>query len=434
LKDWSAPLSQARAHGGSAVAWLGVVALALLLTQYARITSDVTQGAAGLARFIVRPDFIIDLTGATILLDGRAALLYDEPTQQTTQTALLQAAQFPAPRLLPFNHPPFEALLIAGLRRTGLSFSEVWALWTVLRLGAIGAGLLALRWAWPARGAGGALRTLGALTFYPLFTGVLVGQVTPIIFLSWAAGSAALRRGYNGWAGAAFALTICKPQYASVVLLALLAQGRGRALLTFGGVAGGAYALSAPFAGADWPARYAGLVLDLAGRPPNDAIDPAMMQNWRGLFQRWLAGSDATLPVTLLAVGLSLVALVAMWRRIAPEDGAAIDGAVWDCAWACTLLVGLLTSFHLLYPDLTLAIAPAWIVAAGAAQARGALPRLWLWLGWALGFVVNFQSLVLTAAPLWMAATAGALGWAAWRRAPPRRRPLIEYGAPDAAA
>src|SRR6478672_4041030 len=104
MRHWSAPGAVRRAHAGAAAAWLAVAALALLLTQYARITSDVVQAGGGLARFMVRPDFIIDLTGATILLDGRAALLYDEPAEQATQAALLPAAQFPAPRLLPFNH------------------------------------------------------------------------------------------------------------------------------------------------------------------------------------------------------------------------------------------------------------------------------------------------------------------------------------------
>jgi hypothetical protein len=430
MRAGAAPLALLRAHGPTAVAWLGVAALALLLTQYARIAVELVRAGGGLTHFMVRPDFIIDLTGATMLLDGRAALLYDEPAQQATQAALLQAAQFPAPRLLPFNHPPFEVLLIAGLRRLGLSFSGVWALWTALRLGAIGAGLWALRWAWPARGADGALRTLGALTFYPLFAGVIVGQVTPLVFLGWAAGSAALRRGYDGWAGAALALTLCKPQYAPVVLLALLLQRRRRALLAFAGAAGAAYVVSAPFAGPDWPARYAGFLLHLALQPPNDVIDPAMMQNWRGLFQRWLGGADATLPLTALAVALSIAALVALWRRVGARD----DPAAWDRAWACALLVALLTSFHLLYPDLALAIVPAWIVAAGAARARQPLPGAWLWLGWGLGFVVNFQSLALTAAPAWMAATAGALAWAAWRAAAPTGRPAVGYGAPDAAS
>ena len=201
---------------------------------------------------------------------------------------------------------------------------------------------------------------------------MLVGQVTPLVFLGWAVGSAALRQGYDGWVGAALALTLCKPQYAPVVLLAILLQRRGRALLAFAGAGAAAYAISAPFAGADWPGRYAGFLLRLALQPPNDAIDPAMMQNWRGLFQRWLGGTDATLPLTMLAVALSVVALAALWRWVA----ARADPAAWDRAWACTLLVGLLTSFHLLYPDLALAIAPAWISVGwrGAGASRATAP------------------------------------------------------------
>ena len=199
-------------------------------------------------------------------------------------------------RLLPYNHPPFEALLVAGEQAGGLSPGGSFALWTLLSFGAIAATLITLRWAWPVAGRRGWLLVGAALTFFPLTAGLLLGQSTALVLLGWAAGSAALRRGHPGWAGAAFALALLKPQAVPVLLLALLLMRQWRALAACAATALGAVLVTLPILGLDWPLRYAAFTLRVAAWPPSPALDPAIMQNWRGLFIRLLGDSSPGQP------------------------------------------------------------------------------------------------------------------------------------------
>ena len=414
-----------------AMVWAGVALCVALVVQYLLLSTHFMQSTpGGLRNYVLRPDFIIQITASEILLRGDPSRLYDEQTQRQVQLAVLHTAGLdldPA-RVLPFNHPPFEAFLVAGLRAIGLPYEGVFIAWTVLRLLAIGAGLWALAWGWPIRGASGVLCALAALTFYPVAMGLQVGQSSALVFLGWALMSAALLKGRTGWVGVGLALAALKPQFLPVVLLALVLLRQWRALAVFGAVVAGAIVLTMPVVGWDWPVRYATLLLELAGRAPNPVIDPAMMQNWRGFFMRVLNFHPQYSLYAALATSLSIAAITAAWlwwlrftRGSSGYSGAnrrgngdAYSTPAWSALWACTLWVGLLCSFHLLYPDLVLAIVPAWIMAALALARPAHAPTRWLWLGWLwvgwwLGYIVNYHSIVVALAPLWMAVTVPAL-------------------------
>ena len=265
--------------------------LALLLSYGFLVATTIAK--AGPARHVRKADFVIVLTGAAILAGGHPAQLYDETAQQAAQATLLRAAGLEPLRLLPFNHPPFEALLVAGLEAAGLTPEACFWLWTLLSLAAVGGALAALRWGWPLAGPPGLLLTGAALTFFPITAGLLLGQSTALVLLGWAAGSAALRRGHDGWAGAALALAMLKPQAVPVLLLALLLLRRWRALAAWAATVVGAVIVTLPILGFDWPVRYLAFVLHVAAQPPSPALDPAIMQNWRGLFIHLLGDSTS---------------------------------------------------------------------------------------------------------------------------------------------
>ena len=236
--------------------WLGVgVCLALLVQYVVMSVGFVRDTRGGLPVYVLRPDFIVSVTGAEILLHGDGALLYNEDVQHKAEAGALaeEGVTVDPTRLLGFNHPPFAAIFVAGLRLLGISYSVIYLLWAAVRVAAIAWGLWALSRAWPIVGAAGALVALLALTFYPTVAGILVGQTTAFVLLGWAAGSAALRLGNDRAAGAWLALAVLKPQHLPVILLALIVMKRWRALKTFAIAVIAASVMVMPFVGWGWP-------------------------------------------------------------------------------------------------------------------------------------------------------------------------------------
>jgi hypothetical protein len=393
---------------------LGIALCLALLVAYGFIAFNLVRNpqTGGPEGYVRQTDFLIVLTGSAVLAEGRPQALYDEQAQTAAQARLLRAVGREPLRLLPFNHPPFEALLTRLLQLAGLAAPGIFAAWTLLSCGAIGLALAALHWAWPVPGAPGRLLTLAALSFFPLTGALLLGQSTPLILLGWAAGSAALRRGYGGWAGVALALAAIKPQAVPVLLLALLLMRRWRTLLAWAATISAATLAVMPFLGADWPLRYLRFVLAVAAWPPSPALDPAFMQNWRGLFIRLFGDGSIAGGLAVAATVLSLALVVLLWAGPGPlrARGRHPGTAGWDRRWAMTLLIALLVNPHLLPHDLTPALVPAWMLAAAVLPAAPRGWIAWLWAGWVAGFVAMlYNSFVLSPAVLWLIATVALL-------------------------
>jgi hypothetical protein len=435
---------------------LGIgVCLALLVQYVVMSVGFVRDTPGGLPSYVLRPDFIVTVTGADILLHGEGSRLYDEGTQRVAELRVLREVGREGERLLGFNHPPFAAIVVAAMRLTGLPYSAIFLVWTLLRLAAILAALWALSRAWPigqhlllpprysllTRSVSMVLCALVSLTFYPVILSLQVGQTTPFVLLGWAVGSAALRLGHEQAGGAWLVMAVVKPQYLPVPLIALIVMRRWRALRAFAVTAGAAVLLAMPFAGWEWPWQYGQLLWKQATQPPNPVIDPAMMQNWRGFFMRVLNFAPSAALYAAIVSALTVLAVVIVWyvaerqgkvqgsrfkiqgpttEKILSELG---DSAVNNSPlttrhsllptnlWAFTLCAALLASYHLLYPDLSLAIVPGWIIAAMALARPISNPARWawlgwLWVGWGLGFIVNYQSIVVALAPAWLAITA----------------------------
>ena len=397
----------AHLRGGMGVRLGFVLGLALLLGYAALAVGQISRPG-----YVLRTDFLIILTGADILAAGHPAQLYDEASQQASQAALLRPTGQRLVRLLPFNHPPFEALLVQGLQGGGFTPSTVLALWSLLNALAVAGGLAALRWAWPVRGTPGGLLLLALLTFFPLTVAFLLGQNTGLLLLGWVGGSAALRRGHPGWAGALFALATLKPQTIPVILLALLVSRQWRALAGYAATVGVAVASTLPFLGADWPLRYVGFLLRLLTWSGDSTIDPAVMQNWRGLFTRLLGSGLGSDGLTVGATLLSLLALLVCGYRLRQTDTAQPGTVAGDRYWAAVLLIGLLVSPHVLRHDLTLALVPGWILAAQALATNNVRRLAGLGMGWLAGLIAGAApGLLFAPAVLWLAGTAGWLLW-----------------------
>jgi hypothetical protein len=381
--------------------------LALLLG-YIWLAVTTVQKAGGTDAYVRKSDFLSTVTGAAILAQ-RPTALYDETAQARAQGALLRAGALTPLQLLPYIHPPVEALLILPLWEAGAGLDAMLCLWTLLSVAALATSLAALRWAWPASGPRGLLALLAALSFFPGVVSLLLGQNTTIVLMGWAAGSALLRCGRSSAAGAALAVSILRPQTLPVILLALVLMRAWRALAAWAATVGLGALLVTPFLGLDWPVRYVSFLLRIAAWPPNAAIDPRTMQNWRGLFERLLGPGLPGTALTTVASLLSLALVVAGWwalRRTEP-GGVRLGAASSDWWWSAVLLVAILVSPHVQPHDLTLALVPAWILTAQAMQGGDRRLAAWLWLGWLCGFVAAVAA-TWSAAPavLWLAITA----------------------------
>lgn len=399
----------------------GVGLCLALLVQFAVLSVGFIQDTpGGLEHYVLRPDFIVSVTGAEMLLRGEGTHLYDEAAQRVVEESVLREGGIGGPvRLLGYNHPPFVSVIVAALRLLGLPYSTIFLLWTFLRLAAFALALWMLSRAWAISGVSRLLCALVAFAFYPVVVSLQVGQPTAFVVLGWAAGSAALRMGKERSAGVWLSLVALKPQHLPVILLALAVMRRWKALAAFAITAGIATIAVMPFAGWDWPFHYVQLLLKQAAQPPNVVIDPAMMQNWRGFFMRVLNFSPSARTYAILATIFTIIAVAVVWwlatrrpNRQHPRSALSPQPSVLSTPlWAFTLCAALLASYHLLYPDLALAIVPGWIIARMALSRPVSDPARWLWLGWlwigwTLGFVVNYQTIQVALAPAWLAITA----------------------------
>ncbi len=399
---------------------LALAGCASVVLAYLLLTGLTVGSRGGPTAFVVTSDLISNLSGAAILEQGQPQLLYDRPTQTAIQAAILLQGQQTQIHVLPFIHLPFEALLIAPLHAVGLSYVSIFVIWTLLGLAAVGGSLIALGKGWPLPRASTPLVIVAMVSFLPLYLGLLLGQSTAFLLLAWAGGSAALRRGSDGWAGVIFALAAIKPQALPVLLFVLLITRRWRTLGAFLGTVGGAVALTLPLLGWDWPVRYAQLALSVGGYPPDPMLNPTQMQNWRGLFTRTLGDTPFANTLTLVVAGLSLALVACLW--LGPGRAAWQPGSqAWNRRWAATLLANLLITPYLLPHDLALVLVPAWILAADALARADRRLAAWLWLGWALGFLLLSTAIPIPPAVPWLV---GTVGWLLWQARPARATPI----------
>ncbi|HET9493796.1 MAG TPA: glycosyltransferase family 87 protein [Chloroflexia bacterium] len=362
-------------------------------------------------------DFISQLTGALILNEGNGTRLYDLDIQRDAQNRIFEGYRpaLTTAQILPFNHVPFEALLLAPLM--DLPYPLVFALWTLLSGVAVGMSLGMLDASIPVPRPVGWVMSLAACSYLPLIRGLMLGQNSALVLLGLVGLYVSLKRGQYGWAGAWLALAALKPQVLPVVLLAVALMGYWRTLATFAGILVGLTVLAMPFLGASWPVEYARLLRGVANWGSTAAIDPGIMHNWRGFFANLLGqgGEGLVLPLFVVMSVVSAGLVVWVWMRMRAqtrtedeygyEDDEPEDYSYrprHDLYWALVGVVAVLTSLHLNPHDLTLLIFPAWILGAYATSglwsarlSRGALALLWAGYAAGIGTLVAQREVVI---------------------------------------
>src|ERR1700751_536411 len=143
-------------------------------------------------------DFKIYYTAGRLLSEGRAADLYNLRAQYETQ---LPFAHVPIRHAaLPYNHPPFEALLFVPFAQ--LKFWAAYLLWSAVNLIMLARRAMLLRRLPKIRELPPVMLGLACLAFFPIAIGLMQGQDIIFLLLMLALGLTSLERGHDAVAGA----------------------------------------------------------------------------------------------------------------------------------------------------------------------------------------------------------------------------------------
>lgn len=313
------------------------------------------------------PDFTIYYTAGTMIRQGMGHDLYNNVTQFVVQQ---QFAPQVATRLgaLPFNHPPFEALLFVPLAY--FPYRVAYLLWTLVNLGMLISLPVLLRPYVPilARLPSFGWTTAG-LAFFPIFFALLQGQDAILLAFLYGLAFVALKKQRLALAGAWLACGLFKFHLVLPFLSLLLIQQRTveqRKKILGGFVAVGALLSLISFAtvGRRELIVYPHYVLGLEATMAKGAIMPSDMPNLRGIL--YLMASQMPhldILVLSLSAGLFLVAAWSLRSRAAGTHKNTDAGVDEDLKFALALLATVLVSYHGLGYDLCILALPMLLLA-----------------------------------------------------------------------
>jgi hypothetical protein len=311
-------------------------------------------------------DFTIFYTAGRLLHNGPASKLYDLGAQYQLQREF-------APHVyirrgpLPYNHPPFEALLFLPFGY--LEFWPAYLLWTALNLGMLAISLALLRrefeqirWLSPAT------VVLAATGFFPIAIAMIQGQDAVLLLLICVLALVSLARQRDVAAGAILAVGLFK-FHLIIPLLLLLAIRRWRILVGFLPVAVALAAISVAMLGWHGPADYVHFVLQLEKSGAGAGIGTYEMPNLRGLIS-YLPGFTANgAPTILLTLAASLAIFMIALHRI--KAGRDFIGH----SFALAAVTAILVSYHAFAYDLCLLLPGAFFMFSGITEAQGESPK-----------------------------------------------------------
>jgi hypothetical protein len=301
------------------------------------------------------PDFTVYYTAGKMLRLGLGRQFYDLQAQLAVQVHSVGAV---AGRrgLLPFIHPPFEALLFLPL--TYLQYSDAFLLWDLLNLAALLGVAASLRKSVKAiKPVSPWELVVLTLAFFPVFICLLQGQDSILLLLLISVGFAALNRNADYSAGCWFAFAMFKFQFVLPLLLLIGIWNRKKTLKSFLAVGALLTIVSAALVG--WPTlmRYPKLALRVTNTPGLGGIPPGFPPNLRGLVfgePFHLPQAIGTAAVLLISLG---VFLFAAFKGIG-EAGPARFQLRFSLAIIVSGLVAWQTNVH----DLSLLVLPAALI------------------------------------------------------------------------
>jgi hypothetical protein len=178
------------------------------------------------------PDFSIFYTAGKIVVEGRGAQLYDDDLQESVQRSFAPVAVERRGSILPYNHPPFEAVLFAPFTR--LPYLTAYFVWFGVNL------IIIMILVWPLRRHLSSFQQvplwlgfLAALAFTPIFIALTQGQDSILLLLCYTMAFIALGRNSDFLAGSWLGLGLCKYHLLLPFMVGFVLQKRMRLIAGF---------------------------------------------------------------------------------------------------------------------------------------------------------------------------------------------------------
>jgi hypothetical protein len=326
-----------------------------------------------------RNDFPIFYSNAQMVREGRAADMYDFDAENSF---VLRVSDVPRVRL---NHVPYELLLFIPF--TYLRFVPAYVLWALLCIGMLACVVFIMRRIKPSESSF-LFTYLSVVTFFPVAFCLLTGQDSILLLLIFTLSFWFWKRGRDDAAGFALAFGLFRPQLVlPFVLIAFLAR-KWKFVRGFVPGAVLVFALSVCVVGFHGFVHYVGILVSLGSEKSQTVLDaqwtikPGRMATWRGFLTVCLpAGMPSWISTFLLLCGTfaGLSWAASTLRR-------AKNSASFDGAFAISVAVVALTSFHSFLNDFSLLILPLLIFGSLLAPPRY-VPRRDALLVVTLGFI-----------------------------------------------
>ena len=296
------------------------------------------------------PDFSSFYTAAKMLRNGQGQQLYDLHLQEATQISAVPVSVQQRRAALPYNHPPFEAVLFSPL--ASLSYLKAYWAWFVINLGLLMGIIVTVRKNLPGlREAPFFLWVPACLSFAPIFIALLQGQDSILLLFCFSMVFAALRRCSDRWAGCWLGLALFKFQVVLPFIAPFFFLKRKAIVKTFLSVAGLLALIGWKAVGWQSSVHYPKFVWTLNH---NARLRPLVQSQGTaslyGVISSVTLGRHADLSLGLVVIlSVILIAIsTAIWRR-------AFLGESPHCelAMPANLLIAVLLSYHIWTHDLS---------------------------------------------------------------------------------
>jgi Glycosyltransferase family 87 len=285
-------------------------------------------------------DFLCTYSAAYVISHGRMADLYDPAVQFAVQKRLAPSSVELGPSNrppLPFNRPPFYALLLAPLG--WLPFRAAFVCWILLQIGVF---VACLTWAWQRFGTPALV--FGCMSM-PAAMGIANAQDSVLFLAILIASYRLAEKGMEWIGGIVLGLLLVKFHLAPLWPIALILQRRWKMLAGFVATGAVAAGISLAMIGVDGARAYVALLQnrDLAWLPPG----PEYMISVQGLAAN--LGITSMLALAAVVTAILALFLVSLWH--AP---------LWR-AYAATTAASLLLVPHVHMYDATMLLLGLWL-------------------------------------------------------------------------
>ncbi len=327
------------------------------------------EARGGLEIYVRGIDFMPTIASGVAIRNGRGSELYNFDTQLEVQRqARAPYLTLRDDQLLPYIHPPFEALAIVPF--LSLPYAVLYSALVLLALISVAVSCWLLNQELPFRGAAYLVLIAAVCSYQPLYQALWLGQTSSFVLLGLCGTYVALKRQREYWAAVPLLLVALKPQVFLVFGLLVLLLGHWRTLAAVIGTLAVSSIVAMPLLGMMWPFHYASFLSAIAGWDKSYAVYPASMPTIRGLLVNLLGRFPLSITVfcTFFLSLLVLILLVWCWWRVrAMVPRWSTIGNVMprqsDWLWALTSLVAVLIPAHMGPHDHTLLLFPGWVLA-----------------------------------------------------------------------